>query len=223
MTSIQGLKFKDENLFTQAITHRSYLNENPQFKISNERLEFLGDSVLSLIISTELFHRFPSVPEGKLTSLRASVVRASTLAQAAKQLGLGELLLMSRGEEKTGGRQNPSLLANAFEALLGAIYLDQGLAASRAFLEKNLFPKIPKALKEEQIFDFKSHLQVLIQEKNHVSPTYKVISENGPDHDKTFVVGIYVQNLLAATGVGKSKLDAQQKAASLALGKLNQV
>lgn len=220
LENLLGIHFKDQKLLLEALTHRSYLNEHPQTRNSNERLEFLGDSVLSLIISTELFQRFPKSPEGNLTGLRSNLVRAKTLSTVAQHLKLGEYLLMSRGEEKSGGRKNPSLLANTFEAVLGAIYLDHGLPSAKTFLEKYLFPNIPQAIKETEIYDFKSRLQEVTQEKNRVSPIYRVISETGPDHDKTFTVGVYVNRALLSNGTGKSKQEAEQSAARAALEKV---
>lgn len=220
LEKILGVVFQNNGLLLEALTHRSYLNENSEALQSNERLEFLGDSVLSLLTSTELFRRFGKAPEGELTSLRSNLVRAKTLGEAAKRLSLGTFLLMSHGEEKSGGRANPSLLANTFEAILGAIYLDSGLEVAQSFLEKHLFPEIPKASKEVGIFDFKSRFQEVIQSKNRVSPTYKVLLETGPDHAKIFSVGVFAQKKLLATGSGKSKQEAEQDAARLALVKL---
>lgn len=215
--SALGVFFNDSKLLTEALTHRSYLNEHPQIKNSNERLEFLGDSVLSLIVSTELYRRFPLFPEGELTSLRSNLVRAQTLATVAKRLNLGTYLLMSRGEDKSGGRENLSLLANTFEAVLGAIYLDQGLDQAKTFLEKHLFSAIAPFSTKSIVYDFKSHLQELVQEKEGRSPVYKVVKETGPDHSKTFFVDVFAQSRLLAQGSGKSKQEAEQEAARLAL------
>ncbi|MBI4099750.1 ribonuclease III [Candidatus Microgenomates bacterium] len=212
-----GITFVSKKLLTEALTHRSYLNEHRQVKYSNERLEFLGDSVLSVITSTELFRRFPGFPEGKLTSLRSSLVRAQTLAVVAKKLNLGAYLLMSHGEEKSGGRSNPGLLANTFEALLGAIYLDRGLPTAEVFLKAHLFSKIPAGPTISEVFDFKSKLQEVVQEKDRISPNYHVISETGPDHDKTFIVAVLSRKTELARASGKSKQEAEQEAARLAL------
>lgn len=220
LEAVLGIKVKNQKLFLEALTHRSYLNEHPQIKISNERLEFLGDSVLSLITSTDLFKKFPSYPEGKLTNLRSSLVRAKTLSVVAAKLHLGTFLMMSRGEEKSGGRENLSLLANTFEAILGAIYLDQGLEVAADFLQRNLLPQVAQITKNTEIFDFKSRLQEVIQEKDQVSPIYRVLSETGPDHAKIFTVGVYKNKALLAIGSGKSKQESEQNAASLALEKL---
>lgn len=211
-----GVIFKNHALLAEALTHRSFLNES-QVRQSNERLEFLGDSVLSLLTSTKLFRLFSELPEGQLTNLRSNLVRATTLAKIARKLSLGSHLLMSRGEEKSGGRENNSLLANLFEAILGAIYLDRGLDVARSFLEKNLFPLIKPPDQEAEIFDYKSRLQELTQRQTQVSPKYKVLSETGPDHDKIFTVGVFLQEKKLAVGEGKSKQDAEQGAARLAL------
>lgn len=215
-----GINFKNKQLLAESLTHRSYLNEHPESKTSNERLEFLGDSVLSLLTSTRLFHDFPDFPEGQLTNLRSNLVRARTLADISKDLGLGEYLLLSRGEEKSGGRANESLLANLFEAVLGAIYLDQGLDKANDFLENHLFSKIPTISAKTAIFDYKSLLQEVTQNKAQVSPIYKVLSEIGPDHNKTFVIGVYLRGEKLAEGQGHSKQEGEQKAASLAIKKL---
>lgn len=212
-----GLTFKDKNWLVEALTHRSFLNENAKFTQSNERLEFLGDSVLSLLTSDQLFRLFPDFPEGQLTSLRSNLVRAKTLAAIAKKLELGHYLLVSRGEEKSGGRTNETLLANLFEAVLGAIYLDQGLDVANAFLAKHLFPLIPTISQETASFDSKSRLQELTQQQTQTSPQYRVLAESGPDHAKTFTVGVYLHGKLLAEGVGKSKQEAEQDAARLAL------
>lgn len=220
---ILGVKFKNPQLLTQALTHRSYLNEEPGTNESNERLEFLGDSVLSILVSTELFKRFPSFPEGKLTNLRSMLVRAQTLSKIAGLLGLGEFLLMSRGEQSCGGRQNGSILADTFEAVLGAIYLDHGLETAKTFLVKNLFPLIEELASDKTFYDFKSRLQEIIQEKDKVAPTYKVLKEAGPDHNKTFTVAVFTDQKEIGVGTGKSKQEAQQEAARIALESLEVV
>lgn len=214
---IIGIVFKDKQLLTTALTHRSYLNENKSAKESNERLEFLGDSVLSLLVSTELYRRYKDYPEGKLTSLRSALVRTKTLGDLASSLSYGKYLLMSKGEERGGGRENKSLLADTFEAVLGAIYLDQGFATAGEFLEKHLFPLISELENKEDLIDFKSSLQEKIQDKVKTSPIYKVMSESGPDHDKTFTVGVFCEDKLMANGQGKSKQEAEQNAARVAL------
>lgn len=217
MTNLDlGVTFKNPDLLTTAFTHRSYLNENPKVHESNERLEFLGDSVLQVLSSERLYLSHPDFPEGKLTNLRASLVRAKTLALVAARMNLGAHLLMSHGEEKSGGRDNPTLLANAFEAVVGALYLDQGLESVKIFLEKYLFNQTL----ETDTYDFKSQLQEKVQEKERVSPTYKVLSETGPDHSKIFTVGVYIEKASLAKGTGKSKQEAEELAAKIALKKL---
>lgn len=218
-----GTNFMDKSFLELALVHRSALNENPEIKSSNERLEFLGDSVLSVLVSTELYLRFPAYPEGKLTTIRSLLVKTKTLAQIAKQIGLGEFLLMSHGEERSGGRLNASLLADVFEAVIGAIYLDQGLAEVKKILQTFLFPLIPEVEQKEELLDYKSLLQETIQEKSKTSPQYKVTSQTGPDHDKTFVIGAYVNNVLLASGQGKSKQEGEQQAAKLALEKEHKI
>lgn len=217
------VKFKNPLLLQNALVHRSYINENQTIRQSNERLEFLGDSVLSLIVSTQLYSQFPDYPEGKLTSIRSLLVKAKTLAQIASDLGLGEFLLMSKGEERSGGRQNLSLLADTLEAVIGAIYLDQGLTAATSFLRRILFPLIPLVEQDKDLLDYKSSLQEIVQEKHRLSPTYKVLSETGPDHDKTFTVGVFIAHDLIASALGKSKHTAEQQAAKLALEKSTQI
>ena len=209
-----GLKFKNSELLTQALVHRSYLNENKDFFESNERLEFLGDAVLSILTSEYLYKKFPKYPEGQLTNTRSVLVRGKTLAEVAKSLHLGEFLLMSRGERDSGGAKNSALLADATEALIGAIYLDQGLEATRKFLEEYLFAKDFEAI------DFKSVAQEVAQAKLKLSPKYKVIKSVGPDHDKTFTVGLFLNEELTGVGEGKSKQEAEQAAAKVALEKL---
>lgn len=212
-----GLEFNNEQLLETALTHRSFLNENKNSKVSNERLEFLGDSVLGVLVSTELYNLFPNHPEGKLTMLRSLLVKTKTLAEISKSLDLGNFLQMSKGEEKSGGRNNPSLLADTFEALLGAVYLDQGIEPAREFIKTHLFPLIPEIQKSSTLTDSKSALQEITQEKFKTSPTYKVLAESGPDHDKTFSVGAFMNEQQLAVGHGKSKQEAEQEAANLAL------
>lgn len=212
-----GVTFKDQKLLTIALTHRSYLNEDKSSHVSNERLEFLGDSVLSLLVSTQLYTKFELYPEGKLTSFRSLLVKTKTLGDLSKKLQLGEFLLMSKGEEKSGGRNNSSLLADTFEAVLGAIYMDRGLEEAKHFLEKKLFPLISEVEKNAELLDYKSSLQEVVQEKQKNSPTYTVLDEIGPDHDKVFTIGVMVDNKLLAKGQGRSKQEAEQEAARLAL------
>lgn len=212
-----GFKFKDKSLLKNAFVHRSYLNEHKHYKgASNERLEFLGDAILSLIVSLYLFQKLPQSPEGELTMLRASLVRTETLAKLAENLSLGDYLLLSKGEEESGGRNNPSILANAFEALLGAIFLDQGIDQTQSFLQKVILSKWQR-LTQLAVTDNKSKLQELLQRKYHHSPIYKLHKSWGPDHDRKFEIGVYLEEKLLGKGVGKNKQQAAQNAARDAL------
>ncbi len=214
-----GVKFKNEKIIHQAFIHRSYLNESKSFPNSNERLEFLGDSILSLLVSEYLYKEYTDFSEGELTNLRSSVVKTSTLATISKSLDLGSHLHLSRGEEDGGGRNNPSILADTFEAFLGSIFLDQGLKCAKKLLEDFLFPLLPKILRDKTYKDAKSEFQELVQDKTKISPLYKVLSQIGPDHAKEFTVGVYVDNILYGTGTGKSKQIAEMKSAQAALEK----
>ncbi|MBI4137133.1 ribonuclease III [Candidatus Roizmanbacteria bacterium] len=215
------IKINDKKLLKQAFIHRSYLNESKETIESNERLEFLGDAVLELIISEHIFEQFASFPEGKLTLIRSSIVRTETLAKSAQNLGLGKRLFLSRGEEENKGRENPSILANTYEAFLGALYLDQGWNTAKEFVYKTLIPFIPEILEKKSYRDAKSHLQELIQEQLKITPTYKVLTEVGPDHNKLFTVGVFVGNKQIGEGTGKSKQEAEGKAAEKALTTYN--
>ena len=210
-------KFKNPKLLEVALTHRSYLNEAKKHLNSNERLEFLGDSILSFIISTNLYKKFPDYEEGQLTNFRSSLVKTTTLARTAEKIGIGEKIKMSKGEEISGGRNNPSLLADTFEAIIGALYLDQGLKAVEEFLDKTLITLIPKLLERGTLKDYKSLLQEKIQNLYKKSPEYKVEEETGPDHAKNFMVGVYYDNKIIGKGCGASKQKAQQEAAKSAL------
>lgn len=210
-------KIKDKKLLEQAFIHRSYLNETSQRLSSNERLEFLGDAILSFIVSKHLFDTFTRFNEGKLTNLRSLLVNTSSLAAIAKNLKFGERLVLSKGEEESGGRQNPSILANTFEAFIGALFIDQGIEEVRKFLEVILLPQAHEHIKARSLKDPKSLLQEKIQLQNRVSPLYKVISEEGPAHAKKFTIEVYAGKQLLAKGEGRSKQQAEQNAASLAL------
>ncbi len=213
-----GLSFGDTTLLRQAFTHRSYLNEHRgEVSGHNERLEFLGDAVLELISTHYLFEKFPEQDEGDLTAYRAALVNAVTCAEVANDLHMNDFLLLSRGEAKDQGRARQVLLANAFEALVGAIYLDQGYDAARGFIEKHLFPKIDNIVKKKLWRDAKSAFQEKAQDAEGATPHYEVIRESGPDHDKQFVVGVYIREALVAQGLGKSKQEAEQEAARAAL------
>jgi len=213
------IKFKKQSLLRQALTHRSYLNEHPdQALSSNERLEFLGDAILELFISKALFEKYPKLPEGDLTAMRSRVVCTDSLAKIGKNLHLGEHLLLSKGEETGGGRKNKSLLANSVEALIGAIFLDQGRKACEGFILKNFKPVIEN-LPHSQLKDAKSLLQEKIQEKQKLTPYYKILAEKGPDHAKTFIVGVFADSEKLGEGKGNSKQEAEEKAAKAALEK----
>ena len=197
--------------------HRSYLNE---FKVdlpSNERLEFLGDSVLSLIISVRLFKERPHDTEGELTNLRAHIVRTKSLAEISKQLGLGDYLLLSKGEMLSGGRNNPQLLANTYEALLGAVFLDQGFEMTKKVIGETLLPLFEQEIKTGPPKDAKSNLQEIVQQRFKQSPNYKILDTEGPDHAKKFNVAVYIGDKEMGRGKGKSKQTAEEHAAKMAL------
>lgn len=217
-----ALPIKNPKFINLAFTHRSFINENSSVKEHNERLEFLGDAVLELAASEFLYARFPNVPEGELTSYRAALVKTSSLATAATQLEFGTQLKLSKGEEMSGGRHNPSLLADTFEAVIGAIYLDQGYPSVVTFLTQTIFTQIDHIIEHNLHKDFKSSLQELVQARGSASPEYSVIEESGPDHAKTFVISVSVNGSQAAVGQGHSKQEAQQNAAKHALEKLIQ-
>lgn len=213
-----GVTFKQPELLRQAFTHRSYLNEHREEKMEhNERLEFLGDAVLELVVTHFLYTEYPDKPEGDLTAYRAALVNAVTLSAVASEIGMNDYLLLSKGESKDTGRARAILLANAIEALIGAIYLDQGYDEAEKFVEKFLFPKMDEIMKKKLWRDPKSTLQEKAQEVEGATPYYEVVRETGPDHDKQFVVGVYVKDMLLAQGSGKSKQEAEQDAARNAL------
>lgn len=215
-----GIEFKNKNFLFQALVHRSYLNENPRFKLgSNERLEFLGDAVLEFITSLLLFRKLPQYSEGNLTNIRSCLVRTSSLAEIARKLSLGKFLLLSKGEEDLGGRKNATLLANCFEALIGAIYLDQDSKIVENFLLELLIPKLEQTIKTQRFKDYKSLFQEFSQSREKITPNYTVLQESGPDHKKTFTVGLLVDKKLWAKGTGNSKLEAEEQAAKAALEK----
>lgn len=218
------IKFKEISLLETALTHRSFLNENQNSNIeNNERLEFLGDAVLELIITEYLYHSYKDKPEGELTSFRAATVKTESLAETATSLKLGEYLKLSKGEEMTGGRVKPYLLANTFEAILGAIYLDQGYEIAKNFIEKTLTPKIPHIIKYRLDIDNKSKLQILSQEIFEFTPKYELLSEEGPDHNKIFTMRIVIKNDTYGQGKGKSKQEAEQNAAAEAIKKIEKL
>lgn len=215
-----NLKFKNPQILKLAFTHRSYLNENKGAKESNERMEFLGDAVLSFIISSYLYSLHPNYTEGDLTNLRSYIVKTESLAQASRELELGKYLLMSKGEELSGGRENTQLLANTFEALLGAIYLDQGIEEAKLMVKKFLLPNFEHELKIGPPKDAKSRLQEVVQQSSKRSPHYKILGTKGPDHLRTFRVGVFINGREFGQGEGNSKQDAEEIAANKALRKL---
>lgn len=210
-------QFKNIKYFNQAFVHRSYLNETKEKIDSNERMEFLGDSIISFVVSKFLFNTFPQFNEGILTNLRSLLVNTKSLAQISKELDLGSFLKLSKGEEESSGRQNQSLLADSFEALVGAIFLDQGIEKTEDFLI-DIFEQKAKDLAQTRSFkDPKSLLQEFVQSKKKSSPMYKVIKELGPAHSRLFVMGAYVGGKIVSQGRGKSKQEAEEDAASKAL------
>lgn len=212
------IKFKDKDLLIQAFVHRSYLNENPDFRLKhNERLEFLGDAVLELVISEYLYKQYPEKSEGELTNWRAALVNAKMLAQTAQDLELNEFLLLSRGEAKELGKARQYILANTFESLICSIYLDLGYKACNDFINKYLIVKLPVIIENELFKDAKSQFQEEAQERTGITPVYKVLKEWGPDHEKQFVIGIFLNEELVAEGEGSSKQEAEEAAAREAL------
>lgn len=217
--AILGIHFKDADLLKQAFIHRSYINEHSKLKLEhNERLEFLGDAVLELVVTDYLYRTYPN-PEGELTSWRSALVKTESLAGLAEKLDLGKYLLMSRGEAKSGGRSRQAMLANMIEAIIGAIYIDQGYDEAKRLIEQHIIVDLPQIIKSESYIDAKSKFQEIAQEKNGITPHYEVLEESGPDHNKTFVVGVYLGKREYGQGEGLSKQAAQQAAAEQALKK----
>lgn len=224
LEKILDIAFRDKKFLQEAVTHRSYLNEVREKGLaSNERLEFLGDAILAFWVSNEVFRRFPDYPEGKLTFIRTFLVRTETLTKLAQNLTIGDFLFMSKGEELGGGRENPLLLANTFEAVLGAIFLDRGFETASAFLEKVFQPLLAKISDINQLKDSKSLLQEKVQAQGMASPVYKLLSSVGPDHQKIFNMGVYLENKLVAEGTNRSKQEAEETAAQKALEILKQM
>lgn len=224
MLDISGLEkkiecvFKKKDLLKEALTHRSYLNENNSWELPhNERLEYLGDAVLELAVSEELFVKFPESPEGQLTVLRAALVNYQILARIAAEITLDKYILMSRGEAKDTGKAREVILANAIESLIGAIYLDQGFEPSRFFIHRFVLVHLDEILRTKSYKDAKSELQELVQERFRVTPTYQVLSEDGPAHQRIFNVGVFFAEKLIASGSGSSKQEAETEAAKNAL------
>jgi len=216
-----GLSFRNLDLLVEALTHRSYLNEHREYTGShNERLEFLGDAVLELAVTDFLFKKYSAKPEGELTAYRAALVNTVSLAETSQALGVNDFLLLSKGESKDTGRARDVILADAFEAIIGAIYLDSGYAAAEAFIARNLYTKIDEVIAKGSYQDAKSRFQEIAQEKRGTTPAYETLSEIGPDHDKRFTVGVYIGKEEIAHGEGKSKQEAEQSAAQNALSKM---
>jgi ribonuclease III len=213
-----GVTFKDMSLLQQAFVHRSYLNENPDFTLgSNERLEFLGDAFLGLVIAESLYGQFSSLDEGEMTKLRAALVRQDSLAQLASGLGLGEYLYLGQGEEKGGGRKRARNLACVMEAVIGAVFVDQGFEIARDLVARVFGRKVRKIMEEGLAGDHKSRLQELVQSERQERPIYRLVEAVGPDHDKTFWVEVVVGGEFLGRGCGKSKQSAEKEAAKQAL------
>lgn len=210
-------KFKDQKLFEQAFTHRSYLNEVKETIPSNERLEFLGDSILSFLVSQFLYIEYPNYNEGTLTNIRSLLVNTKILGEIAKKLGFGELLRLSKGEHEAQGRKNQSLLADSYEAFIGALFLDQGLESVKSFVKDSLIIHVKDLVEKKTFKDPKSLLQEYAQSKKKGSPLYKVTKEEGPAHAKIFTVAVFVSSKLVGEGSGKSKQQAEEEAATKAL------
>ncbi len=209
-----GISFNDKRLLKQAFTHRSFVNENKTPGLShNERLEFLGDAVLELVVTEYLYAKYPEATEGDLTSYRSALVNANTLSQVARDLDINEYLLLSKGEAKDEGRARLYILANTIEAIIGAIFLDQGYEAVKNFISKNTFHLIDKIVEDKTWLDSKSYFQEMAQEHTGITPSYKTTKEEGPDHDKNFTVGVYLEKEHVVSGEGRSKQEAEQDAA----------
>ena len=215
-----GVTFNDLSLLREAFTHRSYLNEHRGTNMRhNERLEFLGDAVLELVITEYLYAKYPEEPEGRLTAYRSSLVNTNSISDAATTWGMNDYLLLSKGEAKDTGRARQYILANTFEAVIGSIFLDQGYDAAKVFIGKSLFASLDEIVGQRLWQDAKSKFQEEAQERLGITPNYEVLKETGPDHDKNFEVGVYTGSDLIASGLGRSKQDAEQAAAEAALTK----
>ncbi len=213
-----NIEFNNKDFLIQAFVHRSYLNENPGFHLShNERLEFLGDAVLELVVTESLYREYPDKSEGELTNWRAALVNSKILSRIASELGFNDFLLLSKGESKETGKARRYILANTFEAVIGAIYLDKGYKVCQEFIKKHLLKELPLIIEKGLYKDAKSRFQEEAQERIGVTPTYKVLKEWGPDHAKHFVIGAFLGNELIAEGEGSSKQEAEEQAAEKAL------
>ena len=219
---VLGVSFNKISLLEQSLVHRSYLNENPDCSLSsNERLEFLGDAVLGLIVADNLYRDFPHLSEGDMTRLRAYLVRQETLADVATSLKLGQYLYLGHGEASGGGRDRPSNLACALEAIIGAVFIDQGLAKTRKLILHWLTPRLEKALQEKQGADYKSRLQEIVQASRHLTPIYRLVEVAGPDHARQFTAEVVVGKKVLGRGQGSSKQIAEMEAARVALSKIS--
>ena len=218
MTIINDLKdlFNNQDLLVEALTHRSWINEHKSIAATNERLEFLGDAVLELFVSKFLFDHYPDKPEGFMTAIRSKLVNTDHLALCAKRIGLDDAILLSKGEEETGGRDNPSLLADCMEAVIGAIYIDLGPQKCSCFISDNVLFDLEE-IRKNPLKDAKSRFQEKVQAKGYSAPVYKIVDQEGPDHSKTFTVSVFVNGKAVVTGVGKGKAEAEQNSASKAL------
>ncbi len=213
-----NIKFKNKDLLVQAFVHRSFLNENPNLELfNNERLEFLGDAILEQVVTEHLFRNYPKKPEGDLTSWRAALVNAKMLARVARNIGFNNFLLLSQGELKEKGKARQYILADTFEAFIGSLYLDQGLNSCGDFIKKHLIKELPHIIEARLFMDAKSHFQEKAQERSGITPSYKVLKEQGPDHIKHFIVGVLLGKDLIAEGEGSSKQEAEEAAAKEAL------
>lgn len=221
LEEVIGIKFKSPDFLKQAVVHRSYINEHPDFGLPhNERLEFLGDAVLEIIVTEHLFNNYPDTPEGELTNWRASLVNSKMLSLVANEIKLEKFLYLSRGEAKDkNSKARQYILANAVEALIGAIYLDQGIKKAKKFVMEHMLSKLEHILSNELFLDPKSKFQEKSQDIYKITPHYKVLSETGPDHAKVFEVGLYLGEELVAKGKGTSKQEAQVNAAQIGIKK----
>lgn len=219
LAELTGRQPRQPELFLQALTHPSYSNEHPQ-EMHNQRLEFLGDAALGLVVAEELYRRFPDKAEGELTRMRAALVCTPTLARVARRLGLGQLMRLGQGEEASGGRERSSLLADAMEAVIGALMLEGGLEAVRDFVLHHLAQELEQAATGSLVEDFKTFLQEEGQRRFRADPVYRVVSEEGPDHNKSFTVEVLVKGRVMGTGTGRSKKEAEQAAAEQAVARL---
>lgn len=221
LEELLNIEFKNINLLKEALTHRSYLNEHPDWPIpQNERLEYLGDAVLELVVSVALFERYPSAQEGKLTTLRAALVNYQMLAKVARKMELEEYLFLSRGESRDQGRSREVILANAVEAVLGAIYQDQGYERVKDVIEMFVVSRLGEVMEKELYRDPKSALQEIVQEKFKITPAYRLLEEDGPDHNKRFLMGAYVGEKQIGVGRGASKQEAETAAAQSVLDEM---